>query len=97
VIKLQNNIALSDFQRHTREYIRRMKRTGAPQVLTINAKAEVVVQTADSYQRLLDELDRARAAIGIREALESMRRGEGEPAVEAIEAIRTEHRKRHGL
>jgi len=38
-----------------------MRESGHPVVLTINGKAEIVVQDAASYQRLLDELDELQA------------------------------------
>ena len=54
MIDLRNIYSLSDFQRNTREHVRRLKRTRRPQVLTINGRAELVVQDAGSYQELLD-------------------------------------------
>jgi prevent-host-death family protein len=45
---------LTDFKRNTSEFLARLKQTGDPLVLTINGKAELVVQDAKSYQRLLD-------------------------------------------
>ncbi len=46
--------SLSNFQRHTREFLQRLQETGRPVVLTVNGKAEFVVQDAEAYQRLLD-------------------------------------------
>ncbi|MDX1395590.1 MAG: prevent-host-death protein [Gemmatimonadota bacterium] len=54
MIHLRNIYSLSDFQRNTREHVRRLKRTRLPEVLTINGRAELVVQDAASYQALLD-------------------------------------------
>jgi len=62
MIKLEDIRSLTDFQRNTREHIERLKRTGRPEVLTVNGQAELVVQDAAAYQRLVDELDRSRAA-----------------------------------
>ena len=61
MIKPEDVRSLTDFQRHTREHVRRLKQTGRPEVLTINGQAELVVQHASAYQRLLEELERARA------------------------------------
>src|SRR5262245_31574609 len=58
--------SLTDFQRHAKEHIERLKQTGRPEVLTVNGKAELVVQDAEAYQKLLDLLDRAEALEGIR-------------------------------
>ena len=42
-----------------------------------------------AYQALLDRLDRAEAIVGINRGLVSMRRGEGRPADEALDELRT--------
>ncbi|HEU0298681.1 MAG TPA: hypothetical protein VFR37_04485 [Longimicrobium sp.] len=59
-------------------------------MLTINGKAELVVQDASAYQELLDRLDRAEAIVGINRGLVSMRRAQGMPAEEALDELRTE-------
>lgn len=82
--------SLTDFQRHTRQHLDRLKETRRPEVLTINGRAELVVQDAEAYQELLDRLDRAEAIAGIHRGLVSMRRGEGAPVEEAFDSLRTE-------
>lgn len=49
MIDVRDIYSLSDFQRKTREHIRRLKHTGRPEVLTVNGKAELVVQAAGAY------------------------------------------------
>ena len=85
--------SLTHFKRNTSEVIEQLKVTGQPMVLTVNGKAEVVVQDAASYQAMLDLLDRAEAIAGIKRGLDSMQRGEGIPAQEAFERLR----KKHGI
>src|SRR4051812_27098663 len=68
---------LTDFKRHTPEFLRQLKVTGHPLVLTVNGKAEIVVQDAKSYQRLLDLAERLETIQAVREGLESVERGEG--------------------
>ncbi len=46
--------SLSNFQRNTREFLQGLKESARPLVLTVNGKAELVVQDAEAYQRLLD-------------------------------------------
>ena len=54
MLDIANDIrSLSDFKRNTSELLDRLKKTGNPLVLTINGKAEVVVQDAEAYQELL--------------------------------------------
>lgn len=74
--------SVSTFKRETSRLIAQVKKTKEPLVLTVNGKAEVVVQDAESYQELLALKDRMEAITGIRRGLESMKRGEGRPAEE---------------
>ena len=58
MLDIANDIrSLSDFKRKTSELITRLKSTGDPLVLTINGRAEVVVQDAEAYQDLLDRVE----------------------------------------
>jgi PHD/YefM family antitoxin component YafN of YafNO toxin-antitoxin module len=57
-----------------------MKKPGQPVVLTVNGKAELVVQDADSYQKLLETRDRMEAIKAIKHGLESLKRNAGKPA-----------------
>ena len=78
---------LTDFKRHTPEFLRRLKESGHPLVLTVNGKAEIVVQDAKSYQRLLALAERLETIEAVRQGLESMKRGEGRPAEEVFAEI----------
>jgi prevent-host-death family protein len=81
VMKLTRDIqSLSTFKRDTAKIVRQLKKTGQPVVLTVNGKAELVVQDAESYQKLLEAQDRMEAIEGIRRGLESMKRNAGKPA-----------------
>jgi hypothetical protein len=50
--------SLTDFARNTKAHLRRLKRTGRAELLTVNGKAEVVIQNANAYQQLIEELER---------------------------------------
>jgi PHD/YefM family antitoxin component YafN of YafNO toxin-antitoxin module len=93
MIHLEDIHSLTDFQRNAKEHIQRLKETGRPEVLTVNGKAELIVQDAASYQKLLELLDRLEALEGIQTGLESMKRGEGTPA----QAVFTRLRKKHHI
>jgi PHD/YefM family antitoxin component YafN of YafNO toxin-antitoxin module len=58
MIRPEDIRSLTDFQRNTRTHLKRLKRTGRPELLTINGKAEVVVQNASAYQRLIESLEK---------------------------------------
>jgi prevent-host-death family protein len=87
--------SLTDFKRRTGEFVDQLKRTGHPLVLTVNGRAELVVQDAASYQQLLDLRDRLDAIGGIREGLEAVRAGQTRPLEEVFEEIRREHEVPH--
>jgi prevent-host-death family protein len=84
-------LSLTDFKRRSTVLLRRMKKTRRPMVLTINGKAELVVHSAEEYQKLLEELERTRAVAGIRRGLESMKAGHGRPADEVFEDLERTH------
>ena len=50
--------SLSDFKRNTADFIRQLKTTTRPIVLTVNGRAELVGQDVSAYQKLLEFLDR---------------------------------------
>ncbi len=79
---------LTDFQRHTKEHLERLRQSGRPMLLTVNGRAAVVVQDAESYQKLLEMLDRWDAVNKIREGLKDVEEGRTTPVGEAFEEIR---------
>jgi prevent-host-death family protein len=79
---------LTYFRRQSAEVVKRLKTTRRPMVLTVNGKAELVVQDAESYQRLLDIAAQADAREGIRQGLEEVSRGRTRPSREVFDGIR---------
>jgi len=57
--RIQDIASLTDFHRNSRAHLKRLKLSGRPEVLTINGKAELVVQDAVAYQRLLARVERS--------------------------------------
>lgn len=51
--------SLSHFKRNTSSVVRKMRKSGSPLVLTVNGKAELVVQDAASFQKLVELAERA--------------------------------------
>src|SRR5947209_545591 len=74
--------SLTNFKRNSAAFMKRMKKSGKPVVLTVNGRAEVVVQDAASYQQLLELIERLETVEGIRQGLEEMKQGKGKPAEE---------------
>ncbi|MBZ5706304.1 MAG: type II toxin-antitoxin system Phd/YefM family antitoxin [Acidobacteriia bacterium] len=83
--------ALTTFRRNSAKVIRRLKETGRPLILTVNGKAEAVVQDAEAYQRLLDIAAEADAREGIRQGLEDARKGRTRPARQVFNEMRAQH------
>jgi len=91
MIDLREVRSVTEFQRNIKEYVRRLKETKTPLVLTVNGRAELVVQDAASYQVLLDRLEQADTVAAIRRGLEQAKRGEGIPLERAEKILRGKH------
>ncbi|MCC6162093.1 MAG: type II toxin-antitoxin system Phd/YefM family antitoxin [Acidobacteria bacterium] len=91
MLDLANDIrSLSDFKRNTVDLLERIRKTGNPMVLTINGKAELVVQAAEAYQGLLDRIE---AIEGIQRGLADVKAGRTRPAKQVF----TRPRRKHGI
>jgi PHD/YefM family antitoxin component YafN of YafNO toxin-antitoxin module len=83
--------AMTTFRRNPAKFMKQLKKTKKPFVLTINRKAEAVVQDAEAYQRLLDIAAQANEKEGIRQGLEDVKKGRVRPARKALEMFRRSH------
>jgi PHD/YefM family antitoxin component YafN of YafNO toxin-antitoxin module len=93
MIDLREVHSVTEFQRNLKDYVGRLKEKKTPLVLTVNGRAELIVQDAHSYQTLLDRLERAETVAAIRQGMEQFERGEGIPLKQAERQLR----KRHGF
>jgi prevent-host-death family protein len=80
--------SLTDFKRNTTEMVEQIEKSGRPMVLTVNGRAKLVVQDAESYQKMLDAIDESEAVRVIRRGLADMKAGRIEPVEAAFEQIR---------
>lgn len=85
--------SLTAFRRNPRRFMKRLKKTKRPVVLTVNGKAEAVVQDAEAYQRLLDLAAKSDVVEAIRQGLDDAARGRVRPARQVFE----EMRRRYGI
>ncbi len=85
--------SLSNFKRNTSGFIEQMKQTGQPVVLTVNGKAEIVVQDAKSYQKLLEKIEKLEAIAGIKQGLADIESGQTRPLTE----FEREMQQKHGI
>jgi prevent-host-death family protein len=82
---------LTSFRRSSGDFMKRLKKTKRPVVLTVNGRAAAVVQDAAAYQRLLDIAARAEASEGIRQGLDDSMRNRVRPASEFFAEFEAKH------
>lgn len=83
--------SLTTFRRRSGDFMKQIKKSKRPVVLTVNGKAAAVVQDAEAYQRLLDVAASADAAEGIRQGVEDVKKGRIRPAKEFFEEFEAKH------
>jgi prevent-host-death family protein len=83
--------SLTTFRRRSGDFMKHLKRSKRPLVLTVNGKAAAVVQDAEGYQRLLDIAARADAAEGIRQGLADVKKRKTRSAREFFDEFETAH------
>lgn len=86
MIALKNIRSLTDFQRNTKSHLKRLRSTGRPEVLTVNGKAELIVQNAAAYEDMIE------AIRGIQRGLDEAAAGKGLPFRKALDRIRTKYK-----
>lgn len=88
MLDIANDIqSLSHFKRNTSEVMKQLKESGNPVVLTVNGKAEVVVQDAAAYQRLVTLAEKAEMVEFLRQAKADADAGRTVPAKEFIQSL----------
>jgi prevent-host-death family protein len=83
--------SLTTFRRQSGDFMKQLKKTKRPVVLTVNGKAAAVVQDAEAYQRLLDIAASADEDEAIRQGLEDVKRGRTRPAREFFAEFEAKH------
>jgi PHD/YefM family antitoxin component YafN of YafNO toxin-antitoxin module len=83
--------SLTNFKRNTAAFLRQLRKKGGPIVLTVNGKAQLVVQDAGSYQKLLDLAERVEAIEAIKEGMSEIANGQGIGLAEAKNRARAKH------
>lgn len=79
--------SLTTFRRRSGEFLKQLKKSQRPVVLTVNGKAAAVIQDAGAYQRLLDIAAQVNAEEGVRQGLEDIRKGRVRSARAFFEAF----------
>jgi prevent-host-death family protein len=64
--------SLSTFKQNASRIVKEIQETKEPVILTVNGKAAVVVQDAESYQRMIERRESIETAAILRERLRDM-------------------------
>jgi prevent-host-death family protein len=83
--------SLTAFRRRSGDFMKQLRKSKRPVVLTVKGRAAAVVQDAESYQRLLDIAARADAREGIRQGLAQAQRRQGRPLREFLAEFKAKH------
>ncbi len=83
--------SLTTFRRRSGDFIKQLKKSKRPVILTVNGKAAAIVQDAEAYQRLLDIAARADAGEAIRQGLTDVAKKRTRPAKLVFDEIRRKH------
>ncbi|HEX3716386.1 MAG TPA: type II toxin-antitoxin system Phd/YefM family antitoxin [Verrucomicrobiae bacterium] len=86
MINVRDIRSLTDFQRNTRAHLRRLKLTRRPEILTINGKAELIVQDAEAFEEMFA------VARGIQQGSDELKAGEGESGRKVLKRLRAKHK-----
>ena len=60
---------VTEFTRNPAEHIKRINSSKRPEILTVNGKPAVVVQDAETYEKMAQLADYAESIVNIRQAL----------------------------
>ena len=83
--------SLTTFRRRSGDFMKQLKKSKRPVVLTVKGKAAAIVQDAEAYQRLLDIAARADVNEAIRQRIDDIAHGRTRPAREVFDEIRRQN------
>ena len=78
---------VTEFTRKPAEHIKRLNDSKRPEILTVNGKPAVVVQDAETYEKMAQLADYAESIVNIRQALTE----KGRPLKEFISEFETKN------
>ena len=93
MIDLREVGSVTEVQRGIKECVGRLKQKKAPLVVTVNGRAELVVQDAESYQLMLDRLERAETVAAIRRGMKD----DDEGRMMRFEEVASKLLEKHGF
>lgn len=88
-IHMEDIHPLTEFQRNAKAHLSRVNRTGRPEVLTVNGKAEAVLIGKRSYEQMLKAMEELETLKALRKGLDEMEAGKTSDAASFHESLRT--------
>ena len=76
--------SLSDFKQNASRFVKQVQETKEPIVLTVNGKPAVVIQDAESYQRMADATEYNETVAAIREAVADIENAHNWPTADEV-------------
>ena len=83
--------SLTTFRRRSGDFLKQLRKSKRPVVLTVKGKAAAVVQDAEAYQKLRDIAARADVQEGVCQGLEDLKNRKVRPAREFLKEFETKH------
>jgi prevent-host-death family protein len=92
MIDIANDIeSLSEFKRKTTKFVARLKKTGAPVMLTVNGRAQIVIQDAAGYQALVERAEKVEMLEFLTASRADIDAGRTYPAIAALKKLAKKH------
>jgi PHD/YefM family antitoxin component YafN of YafNO toxin-antitoxin module len=88
MLDLREITSVTDFQKNIKSYAQKLAGTSVPMILTVNGKAELVVQNVETYQSLLQEVEKARFVAAVNQGIKEMEAGLGTDAKAVLRQLR---------
>ncbi|MBE2287239.1 MAG: type II toxin-antitoxin system Phd/YefM family antitoxin [Prosthecobacter sp.] len=88
MFQLEDIHPLTDFQRNAKTHLSRVNKTGRPEVLTVNGRAEAVLLGRKTYEKLNEALEELAAIKSIQVSLKQMAAGKTIPAKAVHQRLR---------
>ena len=85
--------SLTDFKKHTNEFIGDLKKSGRPTVLTVNGKAEIVVMDAATFQKIQERIKIEESVLEIAQSLKDFDSGKFSTAENVFDDLKKKFTK----
>lgn len=91
MIQLSDIFSVTEFQRHTRDHLKRLERSRRPLALTVNGRVKAVVLDPSSYQHLEALREQLETLTAVREGLADAGSGRTRSAGPFLETMRRKY------